>query len=147
MSPNFNGSGDGVRGAWSIPPLLFGNWYKIPEWLPTTSQATRLWVACGALWPRKSKDSRDCGLSGKQGGEKAEGSPPFAVSLRRMERQNAEIRGKRAEVNRPSRERGCSERIAGGGQGGWPARNSCGWCCQPPMSWLALRNSMGPTGG
>ena len=51
---------------------------KIPEWLPSASQATRLQVAGRPLWPRKSRDSGDCG-------EQAAGSW-----------QNREIRGKRA---------------------------------------------------
>ena len=33
------------------------------------------------------------------------------------------------------------------GQGGWPAMNSCGWCCQPAMNRLTWRNNTGPTGG
>src|ERR1035437_3029716 len=56
---------------------------KIPEWLPSTSQATRLRVACRALWPKEPIDSGDSG-------EKAEGSPPSAVLLRRTGRQNEE---------------------------------------------------------
>ena len=109
---------------------------KIPEWLPSTSQATRLQVACRALWPRKSKDSGDCGISGERGSEKTAGS-----------RQNEEISGKRAEVSQTSRERGCSKYVAGAGQGGWPAMHSLGLVCQTSRSWLAWRNSMGPTGG
>src|ERR1035437_37163 len=121
--------------------------FKIPEWLPTASQATRLRVACGALWPREPIDSGDCG-------EKAEGSPPSAVLLRRTGRQkaekrmgNGEIRGKRAKLNRPSRERRRSEYVAGGGRGGWPAMNSRGRSCHSSRNWLARRNSTGPTGG
>src|ERR1017187_9018820 len=95
-----------------------------------------LQVACRALWPPKSKDSGDRGLSWKRGGEKAEGRE-----------QNEEIRGKRAGVNRPSRERRCSEYRGGDGQGGWLARHSCGLACQLSMSWLARRNSTGLTGG
>src|ERR1035441_8467414 len=78
--------------------------HKIPEQYRSNTGVTRLQVACRALWARKSKDSGDCGLSGKRASEKSEGR-----------RQNAEIRGKRAEVNRPSRERRCSEYGAGGG--------------------------------
>src|ERR1035441_3110714 len=95
-----------------------------------------LQVACRALWPPKSKDSGDCGLSGQRGSEKAAGT-----------KQNKEISGKRAEFRRPRRERGCSEYVAGGGQGGWPATHSLGLVCQTSKNWLAWRNSMGPTGG
>jgi hypothetical protein len=58
---------------------------KIPDWLPTASQALRLRVAGGALRPRKPIDSGDCG-------EKTEGSPPSAVLLWRTGRQNEEKR-------------------------------------------------------
>ena len=120
-------------GAGALPNSTASLRLKIPEWLPSTSQVTRLQVACRALWPRKPKDC----------GEKAE--------RRRKNEENgmqkAEIREKRAKINCPSRERGCSEYGGGGGQGGWPARHPCGLACQPLMSWLARRNSMGPTGG
>src|ERR1035437_7147289 len=112
------------------PPL------KIPEWLPTASQATRLRVACGALWPKEPIDSGDCG-------EKAEGRRPNEEKRGRK----GEIRGKRAKLNRPSRERRRSEYVAGGAQGGWPAMNSRGRSCQSSINWLARRNSTGPTGG
>jgi hypothetical protein len=109
---------------------------KIPEWLPTTPQAIRLRVACKARRPREPIDSGDCG-------EKAEG--------RRQNEQKrgrkGEIRGKRAKLNRPSRERRRSEYVAGGAQGGWPAMNSRGRSCQSSINWLARRNSTGPTGG
>src|ERR1035437_3487713 len=120
---------------------------KIPDRLPTSSQAVRLRVACTAPWPKEPIDSGDCG-------EKAEGSPPSAVLLRRTGRQNeekrrgnGEVRGKRAKLNPPSRERRRSEYVAGGGQGGWPAMNSRGRSCQSATNRLARRNSTGPTGG
>src|ERR1035437_7408760 len=112
------------------PPL------KIPEWLPTASQATRLRVACGALWPREPINSGDCG-------GKAEGR----TQNEERRRRNGEIRGKRAKLNRPSRERRRSEYVAGGGQGGWPAMSSRGRSCQSATNRLARRNSTGPTGG
>ena len=120
---------------------------KIPDWLPTASQALRLRVACRALWPKEPIDSGDCG-------EKAAGSPPSAVLLWRTgtqneekRRENGEIRGKRAKLNRPSRERRRSEYVAGDGQGGWPAMNAWGRSCQSARNWLARRNNTGPTGG
>ena len=142
----------------TCPPCFFSQMRKPPPKLPSgqtwrrgwlktdtggtpiryrsNTGVTRLQVACRALWARKSKDSGDCGLSGERGREKAEES-----------RQNEEIRGKRAELTRPSRERRCSEYVAGGDQGGWSARHSWGLACQPLTSWLARRNSTGPTGG
>ena len=81
--------------------------HKIPEQYRSNTGVTRLQVACRALWARKSKDSGD-------GGEKAEGRR----QNEEYGRQNAEIRGDKTEVNRPSRERRCSEYGAGGGQGG-----------------------------
>ena len=120
---------------------------KIPDRLPTASQPLRLRVAGGALRPRKPIDSGNCG-------EKAEGSPPSAVLLRRTGRQNeekrrghGEIGGKRAKLNWPSRERRRLEYVAGGGQGGWPAMHSSGRSCQSATNWLARRNRTGPTGG
>ena len=120
---------------------------KIPDRLPTASQALRLRVAGGALWPKEPIDSGNCG-------EKAEGSPPSAVLLRRTGRQNeekrrghGEIGGKRAKLNWPSRERRCSEYVADGAQGGWPAVHSWGRSCQSATNWLARRNRTGPTGG
>jgi len=109
---------------------------KIPEWLPTTSQATRLRVACRVLWPRAPIDSGVCG-------EMAEGRWPKAEKSR----GNGEIREEMAKLNRPSWERRRSEYVAGGGQGGWPAMNSWGRSCQSATNWLARRNSTGPTGG
>src|ERR1035437_4617341 len=65
-------------GAGVLPNSTASLRLKIPEWLPSTSQVTRLQVACRPLWPRKSRDSGDCG-------EQAAGRG-----------QNGEIRGKRA---------------------------------------------------
>src|ERR1035441_7623855 len=79
-----------------------------------------LQVACRALGPPKSKDSGDCGLSGERARESAEGNS-----------QNERTCGNRAELRRPSQERGCSEYVAGDGQGGWPARHSC-WLVRQP---------------
>jgi hypothetical protein len=59
----------------------------------------------------------------------------------------AEIRGKRAETYRPSRERRHSEYVTGGGQGDWPAMHSWGWARQSSKSCLARRNKAGPIGG
>src|ERR1035437_5482134 len=109
---------------------------KIPDWLPTTSQPVRLRVACRSLWPKEPIDSGDCG-------EKEEGR----TQNEEKRRGNRETRGKRAKVTRPSRERRRSEYVMGGGQGGWPAMNSWGRSCQSAASWLARRNSTGPTGG
>src|ERR1035437_4037926 len=109
---------------------------KIPDRLPTSSQAVPMRVAGGALWPKKPIDSGDCG-------EKEEGRR----QNEEKSRGNGEIRGKRAKPNWPSRERRRSEYLAGGGQGGWPAMITWGRSCQSATNWLARRNSTGPTGG
>ena len=51
--PPSDGERDGVRGAWSIPPLVFGNWNEVPKtpvlWLPEPPGATkgRRWACFG----------------------------------------------------------------------------------------------------
>jgi hypothetical protein len=109
---------------------------KIPDRLPTSSQAVRLRVAWRELWPKEPID-----IGGW--GEKAEGRRKKAEKSR----GNGEIGGGRAKLNRPSRERRRSEYVAGDGQGGWPAMNSWGRSCQSTRNWLARRNNTGPTGG
>src|ERR1035441_8997965 len=91
---------------------------KIPDRLPTASQALRLRVAGWAPRPTEPTDCGDCG-------EKEEGRTQNEEKRGR----NREIRGERAKLNRPSRERRRSEYGAGGGQGGWPAMHSWGRSC------------------
>ena len=84
---NYDTAKSALQAIVDMPDRLIDLFIRLPEWMPSTSQATRLQQACSALWPRESKISRDCG-------EKAEGSPPSAVSLRRTGRQNEEIEGR-----------------------------------------------------
>src|ERR1035441_9835871 len=56
------------------------------------------------------------------------------------------MRAKRAEINSPARERGRSEYIAGGGQGGWPAMSFWGLSRQSSRICFARRNNAGQKG-
>ena len=82
--------------------------HKIPDWLPTASQALRMRVAGGALQPRKPIDSGDCGekaegrMKKKEGGmEKSAGRGQSSTGPRGSEGAQNMWRAAVREVGRP----------------------------------------------